>query len=192
MKKITQSLFLALLFASNSLFAAPVNVSNTDVDITQSLLDASSAQLGHSFVLDAAVQSGVAGNFFSDHYTFSLGETTDLLSQITSLKTGPNSGLTLTGFDLRDAHGIVFHGIQNVTDFLPGDQAWSFTSGLSPLAAGQYFIEVNGFVAARNGSYSGNVDVAAAVPEPETYAMLLAGFAVVGFAVRRRKAAAAV
>jgi hypothetical protein len=32
-----------------------------------------------------------------------------------------------------------------------------------------------------------NVTISAAVPEPETYAMLLAGLGLLGFAARRRK-----
>jgi hypothetical protein len=36
------------------------------------------------------------------------------------------------------------------------------------------------------GSYSGTLNVSP-VPEPETYAMLLAGLGLVGFMVRRRK-----
>jgi hypothetical protein len=39
-----------------------------------------------------------------------------------------------------------------------------------------------------NASYSGTINVTA-VPEPETFAMLGAGLALVGFAARRRKAA---
>lgn len=37
------------------------------------------------------------------------------------------------------------------------------------------------------GSYLGGISVAA-VPEPETYAMLLAGLGLIGFSARRRKA----
>ena len=36
------------------------------------------------------------------------------------------------------------------------------------------------------GTYTGGINVAA-VPEPETYAMLLAGLGLIGFTARRRK-----
>jgi hypothetical protein len=42
----------------------------------------------------------------------------------------------------------------------------------------------------QEAGYGGNL-IAAAIPEPETYALMLAGLAAVGFAVRRRKPATA-
>ena len=60
----------------------------------------------------------------------------------------------------------------------------SFSGATSPLT-----LTVLGS-ALDSGSYSGNVtfNTVAAIPEPETYALLLAGLAGVGFAARRRKA----
>lgn len=65
----------------------------------------------------------------------------------------------------------------------------SFTNAVTP--AGKYYFNVIGDA---NGTpyaaYNGSINVAvAAVPEPETYAMLLAGLGVMGaIAVRRNKA----
>ncbi|MDP3126696.1 MAG: PEPxxWA-CTERM sorting domain-containing protein, partial [Thiobacillus sp.] len=44
-------------------------------------------------------------------------------------------------------------------------------------------VDLGNYLGAQNGA----VNLAAAVPEPETYAMLLAGLGLVGAAVRRRK-----
>lgn len=49
-----------------------------------------------------------------------------------------------------------------------------------------YELKVSGTVGASGGSYGGNI-VATPVPEPETYAMMLAGLGALGFLARRRK-----
>ncbi|MEF7617179.1 FxDxF family PEP-CTERM protein [Aquincola sp. MAHUQ-54] len=58
----------------------------------------------------------------------------------------------------------------------------------SSLAAGDYYYVVKGAV---TGSVAGTytiTSVVTAVPEPETYALLLGGLGVIGFVARRRKA----
>lgn len=59
------------------------------------------------------------------------------------------------------------------------------------LGAGTFAFEVtgtvSGLVAGQPASYAGNLQTVAAVPEPETYALLAAGLGFVGFAARRRK-----
>lgn len=61
---------------------------------------------------------------------------------------------------------------------------WSFSGG-GPLNSGAHQIQVFG-----SGTYSGYVDLVqapTAVPEPETYAMFLAGLGALGFMSRRRR-----
>lgn len=56
------------------------------------------------------------------------------------------------------------------------------------LGAGSYQVNFKyGINTSQEGSYLGGINVAA-VPEPETYAMLIAGLGLIGFAARRRKA----
>ena len=59
----------------------------------------------------------------------------------------------------------------------------------APTAAGKYFLIVSGVTTGTNGgAYSGSILATAPVPEPESYAMLLAGLGVMGaIAVRRNK-----
>lgn len=54
------------------------------------------------------------------------------------------------------------------------------------LGTGTYTINVTGKANAASTRYSVLVDVTPAVPEPETYALMLAGLAAVGFVARRR------
>ena len=189
MKKFLQSLFVAAMFAGSSLaaHAAPVDISHAPVDLTQDLLDYSSAELLGSFSLAAGQLAGAQNNFFSDKYTFSVTGFNDLSALATSLKPSANSGLTLTGFSLRNAGGVLFQGTLDLINYTAQDQAWSLASGGTPLATGNYFLQIDGYVASSaGGSYSGNLAVTP-VPEPETYGMLLAGLGLVGFMARRRK-----
>ena len=53
------------------------------------------------------------------------------------------------------------------------------------LAAGNYRVTING-TGPGNGSYTGNVTIRPAVPEPATWAMMLLGFGATGMMMRRR------
>ncbi|MET3130675.1 hypothetical protein AAKU55_000933 [Oxalobacteraceae bacterium GrIS 1.11] len=190
MKNMTKTLIATLVFASTSMFAQASNLSQAPTNITADLSDYSSSDFGHTFTLGAGQHAGSANNFFADMYTFTVNGLTDVTALSTSLKSSVNSGLTITGFDLRNASSMVLHGTQDLSNFDANQQAWSFSSGLTPLAAGTYTLEIDGYVASANGgSYSGNIAIAA-VPEPETYGMLLAGLGLLGFIARRRKTAA--
>jgi hypothetical protein len=55
------------------------------------------------------------------------------------------------------------------------------------LLAGTYTLQIKGTVAGLSGgSYAGVLNIANPVPEPETYAMLLAGLGLMGFMSRRK------
>lgn len=54
------------------------------------------------------------------------------------------------------------------------------------LGSGDYTVHITGIVQKNNTVYGGTVSASPA-PEPETYAMLLAGLGVVGFLARRRR-----
>lgn len=74
-------------------------------------------------------------------------------------------------------------GTVNYINFAGDDSTVSF----SLPTAGQYHLDISG-TALANSAYSVAL-VATPVPEPETYALMLAGIGAVGFVARRRKAA---
>ena len=59
-------------------------------------------------------------------------------------------------------------------------------AGLESTSSGPFTLEITGLAGAK-AAYSGDLTVTAAVPEPETYAMLLGGLGILGVAVRRQR-----
>ena len=88
------------------------------------------------------------------------------------------SGMNVSNID--DLEYTLWSGSESLFTY-NGDNTTNFSSSL---AAGDYVIKVTGNA---NGSHGGTYGFAMTlVPEPETYAMLLAGLGLIGFATRRR------
>lgn len=136
--------------------------------------------------VDTTKYSGVFGAThsaqFTDTFTFSPTLSSSLVS----------SSLQSIGFTAAadiDFTSVTLNGIALTLNRV-GPLDYAFTSAPFPLT-GALTLIVSG-KSGTNASYSGTINmnaVTAAVPEPETFAMLGAGLAVVGFAARRRKAA---
>lgn len=94
-----------------------------------------------------------------------------------------------TGFDITSVTWVggpfVFN---NVDTALGGSLFQQYTAAVVPalLAPGTYSIKVTGTALSAGSSYTGNVTLAP-VPEPETYALMLAGLTAIGYVARRRK-----
>lgn len=126
--------------------------------------------------------------YFEDELQFSLssaGTLTFLLEDfiVPSGPVGPflpgdilsNPSLYFNLYDNIHPNGVQFFGTG-------GPGVYSFN-----LSAGQYHFDLIGTTAGLNGgTYSASVSLAP-VPEPETYAMMLAGLGALGFMARRRK-----
>ena len=116
-----------------------------------------------------------AAGVFSDDYTFTVGSA----SQITLQDVGTWFG----GFSSLNAQ------VFNSTPTLMVTAPWLTNSTPTSLVAGNYTLNVSG-TALFAGGYSGSVTLSTAtvpIPEPETYAMMLAGLGLMGFVARRRR-----
>lgn len=132
------------------------------------------------------VSSGSAGfvntppaGAFTDIYTFTLPVATTLTGIVSSVVNGGQdvdfTSLTLTG----PTGPLTFAQIS----FDPFEIWTISTATLSP---GAYTLTLIGTNSVAVATYAGNIALAA-VPEPETYALMLAGVAAVGFVVMRRR-----
>lgn len=120
-----------------------------------------------------------AAGAFSDVFTFTLPVATTLTGIVTSVVNG-GQDVDFTSLVLTGPSGPLSFSLINTDPF----EIWTITTAV--LAPGGYTLTVGGTNSAAIGTYSGNLAVAA-IPEPETYAMMLAGLGIVGFLTMRRR-----
>jgi len=135
---------------------------------------------------------------FTDSYTFSIqsGTEADLSANVGSKYSLSFANIVLFGVDLTNVSltGLVnVNGVQTTTSFglfnLGKNNTFSLEA--SNLTAGDYSLNISGISALTSGvfksKYSGDVSlIVTAVPEPETYSMMLAGLGLMGFVARRK------
>lgn len=140
-------------------------------------------------VSPSASFSNTVNGSFTDIWTFNLGTTSIVAASIT------NVAISFGNFSFGEIAN--FSALLNGTPLLLGGSsqttngvtvATQVLAGSTTLPAGFYQLKVSGTTVGGQASYGGNI-VATPVPEPETYAMLLAGLGVVGFLARRRQSA---
>jgi hypothetical protein len=121
---------------------------------------------------------------FEDMINFSIPGTSDIAST-----TVANNLLSV----LNLADGMVSLYMEaGDTDTLLGQYSFDGTTGstwhsTSGLVAGDYYYLITGNATGSQGGFYSITSAVTPVPEPETYAMLLAGLGVVGSLYRRRK-----
>lgn len=165
-------------FVSTAAMAATVGNTPQVLDLTDG-----AGFFGDTFAM------GNNGNTFADRFTFSVEGTTgwNLDAIISSVSRSADTGLDITGVSLYSATGDAL--VSSGKSLQSGDiDVWTISS--DNLAAGNYYLQVSGnLVSDQAASFGGAVSLAAPVPEPETYGMMLAGLGVLGFLARRRKQA---
>lgn len=130
---------------------------------------------------------------FTDVVLFSLTGTRGLVSTAFSNWLSPDAGLRNLTLELYRGNTLVAAEGPSSVVFVPGLGIPPFTleSLTQTLQAGNYRLELSGNVRPNGGFYVWTVSTAAAVapvPEPEHWALMLAGLAAVGMAVARRSA----
>lgn len=124
---------------------------------------------------------GHTAGVFSDTFTFNYPGSGDLSASLISIG--------LKAFDI-DFTSVTLNSValQIVNDVAPlSNTSLAYTIADLINQPGPATLVVSG-ISGATGSYGGNFNVAA-VPEPETYALMMAGLSLVGFAARRKKQA---
>jgi hypothetical protein len=134
--------------------------------------------------IDLSSGSGFFGNTpiagaFVDTITFTVVTASTFSGSITAVVNGTQ--------DVDFTSIVVTPGALAFTSVL-GDPAelWATPAAGFGLTPGVYTLTLTGTNSASRGSYGGNLALTP-VPEPETYAMFLAGLGFVGFLARRRR-----
>ena len=183
--KLFKCAIVAAVFCVSSVNAFADTITNLSV-----------VSLPTSIAYSNSFASASSGSTFWDDYIFTIpnGSANSVTSSINL-----DSILGLSTLQTR-----LYTGSTHQTGaVVPGTliSAWGTTVNFSPtvgittavlnpvsLIAGTYTLQVRGTVAGIfGGSYAGVLNIAQPVPEPESYAMLLAGLGLIGFMTRHRK-----
>ncbi|SIQ62618.1 PEP-CTERM protein-sorting domain-containing protein [Janthinobacterium sp. TND4EL3] len=184
MKNNTRPILAVLAFAGSVLLSQAATAA---VDIS-SLPKAVKLDNGGSLTFGDKFKNNQQGGFFSDVFTFNVTQPSALNVILTSQSTSALTGLNLTGFGLYSSVGdTLLHG--GTQELSGATDKWSLS--FTHLAAGAYYMKVSGDIVSTTGAtFSANGSLVSAVPEPETYAMLLAGLGLLGCMARRRQKSA--
>ena len=132
--------------------------------------------------------SGTIGGSFEEYANFSISAPSDVYGAANTY------ALSFMGVNVMDITGLsidVWNDVHPNGGTLPTTFSGNnLTTMLGTLAAGQYHLDISGVFGSDSRAVGYGVALAAvpAVPEPQTYALMLAGLGAVAFMARRRRA----
>ncbi|HSH71881.1 MAG TPA: FxDxF family PEP-CTERM protein [Methylophilaceae bacterium] len=120
---------------------------------------------------------------FSDIINLEITPYRDLVATLSGTS---DTGIKFTSFNLYSGSSTGVNSLVATGDVFSPIAKLSFGYLTSDALAGGYFLKVMGTQSGIS-SYNGNITLTAAVPEPESYAMMLAGLGLMGVIARRRR-----
>ena len=121
---------------------------------------------------------------FEDSYLFSLASAASVFSTAVSNNLTNVLGLTGGNVVLFRETGAVDAAVGS---FAFNDVTGSISHSFGALAGGDYYYQVSGTGTGSAGGFYTLSSTVTPVPEPETYALMLAGLGAMGFVARRRR-----
>lgn len=176
MKRVIRKLLVVGLFAAvnvSTALAATVDLGTVSPPFSTIYGNSFASQIGQ-FVDDFSFTLSPAGSFETISASVNLGNFFDIEALQARLYQGVgpfNSGVT-----------PLMQGWSTTISAVPGISGEFVVISPISLSANTYTLEVRGNVAgAAGGAYAGLLNIAALpIPEPETYALMLAGLALIG------------
>jgi hypothetical protein len=144
----------------------------------------------NSAILNSAGTSGPFGavitgqTSFADMFAFTLDNTVSLDGQVGTISLGNLMNINFSTIYI-DSMANAF----TKTSATDAPETWALVSPVT-LGSGPHTLFVNGNIpngANSSASYSGTLNIGAAVPEPATWALMLLGFGGIGMVMRRRR-----